>query len=263
MSPRFLTLIAFTLSFATAAHAAPPKKTTTFAKTACAGQYRYHLQGVCTNERDALYWCFTDALVKTDVNGKVTRKVAVGNHHGDLCFHAGRLYVAVNFGRFNDAEKRADSWVYVYDADDLKFISKHKTPELVYGAGGLAHIEDRFFVVGGLPEGLKENYVYEYDAKFRFVKKHVIASGYTRLGIQTATYADGQFWFGCYGNELLKTDASFKLLGKYDFDCGIGIITNGPNRFLVARGSCDKEKGCNGRLLQAQPDDKLGLKLQP
>jgi hypothetical protein len=254
--------LAIAISLASAAHAAPPAPSP-FAKTTCAGQYRYHLQGVCTNERDALYWCFTDALVKTNVNGAVTKKIAVGNHHGDLCHHDGRLYVAVNFGRFNDDEKRADSWVYVYDADDLKLLSKHKTPELVYGAGGLANIGNRFFVVGGLPDGFKENYVYEYDAKFRFVKKHIIASGYTRLGIQTATYADGRFWFGCYGNKLLKTDAKFKLLGKYDFDCGIGIVITGADRFLVARGSCDKEKGCNGRLLQAQPDEKLGLKLQP
>ena len=105
----------------------------------CEGTYKYHLQGVCTNGTDAIYWSFTDTLVKTDSSGKVTKKIAVGNHHGDLCHADGKIYVAVNFGKFNDPEKQADSWVYVYDADSLEVIAKHNVPELVYGAGGIAH----------------------------------------------------------------------------------------------------------------------------
>ena len=27
-----------------------------------------------------------------------------------------------------------------------------------------------------------------------------------------------------YGNQLLKTGKSFKLVGKYDFNCGVGIV---------------------------------------
>jgi hypothetical protein len=37
---------------------------------------------------------------------------------------------------------------------------------------------------------VNENYVYEYDTDFRFVKNHTLASGHTYLGIQTATFAD-------------------------------------------------------------------------
>ncbi len=37
-------------------------------------------------------------------------------------------------------------------------------------------MECRFYVVGGLPDGVEENYVYEYDAEFQFVKKHIISS---------------------------------------------------------------------------------------
>ena len=56
-----------------------------FRAVQCEGTYRHHLQGICTNEKDAIYWSFTTALVKTDTNGKVLNKVAVANHHGDLC----------------------------------------------------------------------------------------------------------------------------------------------------------------------------------
>ena len=64
--------------------AAPPS-----ADVHCGGDYQHHLQGVCTNEVDTLYWSFTTELVKTDPRGKVLRQIPVASHHGDLCFHAG------------------------------------------------------------------------------------------------------------------------------------------------------------------------------
>jgi hypothetical protein len=81
-------------------------------------------------------------------------------------------------------------------------------PELVHGAGGMAWYDGKFIIVGGLPPGVNENYAYEYDENFRFVKRHVIASGYTLMGIQTIAQADGAWWFGCYGKPavLLRAD---------------------------------------------------------
>ena len=61
------------------------------------------------------------------------------NHHGDLCFHDGKLYVAVNLGKFNDPEGNADSWVYVYDAESLKELARHETQEVLHGAGGIGY----------------------------------------------------------------------------------------------------------------------------
>jgi len=231
-----------------------------FTNTACEGAYRYHLQGV-TADSESLFWCFTDALVKTDQQGKVIKKIAVGNHHGDLCHHEGKLYVAVNFGRFNDAQKRADSWVYVYDATDLALLKKHKTPELVYGAGGIAEHQGHYFVVGGLPGDFEENYVYEYDKDFKFITRHEVKSGQTLLGIQTAEWADGSWWFGCYGNPqvLLKVSEDFRQVERFEFDCSLGIVRVAPNTFLVAKGSCSKEKGCVGQLMLAKPKAESGL----
>lgn len=232
-----------------------------FNRVNCEGVYRHHLQGICTNEKDAIYWSFTTMLVKTDPRGRVLKTVPVSNHHGDLCHCDGKLYVAVNFGRFNDPEGNADSWVYVYDAADLSFVAKHTTPEIFHGAGGIAHHDKRFVVVGGLPEGVEENYAYEYDSEFKFVKKHVIKSGYTRLGIQTAGFNDGRWWFGCYSNNVLVMDDSFKLVGKFDFDCGLGIVRTRNGRFLIGRGGGTGEKR-TGSALVARVDEEMGLVIQ-
>ena len=229
---------------------------------ACEGIYAQHLQGFCTNKKGTIYWSFTTTLVKTDQQGKVLNKVPVGDHHGDLCYHNDKLYVAVNFGRFNDPEGKADSWIYVYKASDLSLLAKHHVPQLIYGAGGMAYHDGHFIVVGGLPESLQENYLYQYDASFKFLKKHVLKTGYTNLGIQTAAFIDGHWWFGCYGNKLLKTDTSFQLLRIHDFTCDLGIAEGSKHKYLIARGTTTKGKGCTGRLLSATFDKTKGLILQ-
>ena len=233
----------------------------TFGNVACEGIYRHHLQGICTDERGAIYWSFTTTLVKTDAKGKVLKKVQVRNHHGDLCFQDGKVFVAVNFGRFNDPEGKADSWVYVYDAGDLSPIAKHKTPEVFYGAGGMAYHDGAFIVVGGLPGDIEENYAYEYDRDLRFVQKHVIKSGQTRLGIQTAGFADGHWWFGCYGKKLIKTNDSFEMVGKYDFDCGLGVVGISRDTFLIGGGGGTGQQRL-GRAVVAVADKKKGLVLR-
>lgn len=234
-----------------------------FKAVVCEGAYPHHLQGVCTDERDAIFWSFTTKLVKTDVNGTVVKQVDVANHHGDLCFHKGKVHVAVNLGKFNDPKGNADSWVYVYDAGDLSLLAKHQTPEVFQGAGGIAFHDGKFLVVGGLPEGVKENYAYEYDTGFKFVKRHALASGFTLMGIQTAAFADGHWWFGCYGDPriLLKADVSLQKVERFEFDCSLGIVPVDGIKFLVARGTSSKEKGCTGRLLPAEADKERGLKL--
>lgn len=237
---------------------APPERQVT-----CEGTYKHHLQGICV-DAGAIYWSFTTTLVKTDRAGKVLKKVPAANHHGDLCLHRGRLYVAVNLGEFNDPEGNADSWIYVYDADTLEELARHATPEVFHGAGGIGVREGRFFVVGGLPEGVAENYVYEYDDRFRFRKKHTIKSGHTHLGIQTAAFAHGRWWFGCYGDPkiLLVTDADFQLRGRYPFDGSLGIAGWAEGRLLAAGGSCQRSAGCRGWVRVAIPDQQAGLRYQ-
>lgn len=230
------------------------------AKVACEGVYQHHLQGICM-EREAIYWSFTTTLVKTDLNGKLLQEVPVANHHGDLCSHNGQIYVAVNLANFNDPKGNADSWIYVYDANSLKETARYEVQEVFYGAGGIGVRDGRFFVVGGLPDGVEENYVYEYDSDFKLVKKHIIMSGHTQLGIQTATFAHDCWWFGCYGDPkiLLVTDTDFKMKGRYEFDCSLGIEGLPDGRLLSAAGRCQKDKGCTGTARLVFPNDKSGL----
>ena len=247
----------FTLS-TSLLHSAVAAEDASFTNVECEGMYRHHLQGVCTDEKNAIFWSFTTTMVKTDSKGKVLNKIEVENHHGDLCFNDGKIYVAVNLGSFNKPAGKADSWVYVYKAEDLSFISKHKTPEVVHGAGGMAFHNGVFIVIGGLPEGIQENYAYAYTPDFKFIERHVIKSGYTRLGVQALAFANGSWWYGCYGNQLLKTDTSFKLTGSYKFDCGLGIVGISGKKLLIAKGTGSGDKR-GGRLMVAAPDPDKGL----
>lgn len=234
-----------------------------FHPVACEGSYPRHVQGICTNGRDAIYWSWTDALVKTDTEGRILQKVSAPSHQGDLCYKDGRVYVAVNLGKFNEPAGKADSWVFVYDAESLAELARHAVPEVVHGAGGMAFQGDRFMVVGGLPPGINENYVYEYDANFKFVRRHVLASGYTLMGIQTAAFDGASWWFGCYGKPkvLLRADSDLKFTGRWEFDGSYGIIPLGDDRFLIGHNTASKAKTNQARLLPAHADPEKGLVL--
>jgi len=258
----FKTTMAVLITVAAVLVAAASAQAQEFRNVTCEGTYSHHLQGICA-DKEAIYWCFTTTLVKTDLNGKLLTKVPVANHHGDLCFHDGKLFVAVNLGKFNALKGSADSWVYVYDAATLKELARHQVQEVDHGAGGIDIRNGHFFVVGSLPAGVEDNYVYEYDAAFKFQKKHIIKSGHTDRGIQTATFANGRWWFGCYGDPkiLLVTDADFQMKGRYEFDCSLGIIGLPDGRFLSASGKREKDKGHTGLARIAVADEKAGLRI--
>ena len=237
--------------------------TSAFQPVTCEGTYRHHLQGVCTDEKEAIFWSFTTQLVKTDRQGKVLRKIEVGNHHGDLCYRDGKVYVAVNFGKFNDAQGNANSWIYVYDAASLDLVAKHEVQQVAHGAGGIAWHDGRFLVVGGLPVGAEANLVYEFDDKFTLVKEHKLAGGFTLMGIQTAAFADGRWWFGCYGKpeSLLIADADIGKVERYEFSCSLGIVPLGGGKFLIGRDRKTADMQHIGSLVLAEADPQRGLRL--
>ncbi|MFH1300468.1 MAG: hypothetical protein ABIK07_05355 [Planctomycetota bacterium] len=241
--------------------AVPTQKKIEYSNAQCEGTYPHHLQGICIDGQGNIFWSFTTELVKTNAAGKILLKIPVGNHHGDLCFQGGKVFVAVNFGQFNNAEGKSDSWVYVYDAEKLLLIAKHQTSEVIFGAGGIAYHQGKFIVVGGLPKDVNENYLYEYDENFKFLKKHVLKSGYTLMGIQTATFADNQWWFGCYGTKLLKADVDLNFIAKYDIECSLGVERVTDKLLLIGRGA-KVENQHTGSVLLAVPDEKLGFVIQ-
>jgi len=201
----------------------------------CEGRYDQHLQGITGNKKDLIYWCFTTTLVKTNLEGKVLKSINIPYHHGDLCFANEKIYVAWS-DKFNEAG--ANSKVYIYDANDLNLLDIKPVPEATFGAGGIEYYDGHFYVVGGLPINYDENYVFQYDDEFNYVQTHVIASGYTNLGIQTVCFNDNHWWFGCYTTNgkkgLIKTDISFNIVDIYDISPAIGLVGWGQEWFLMA-----------------------------
>ena len=233
------------------------------AAVTCEGAYPRHLQGIATDGHGAIFWSWTDEVVKTDSQGRLLKRVKADDHQGDLCVVGDQVFVAVNLGKFNVPPGQADSWVYVYDAGSLELRARHRVPEVVHGAGGIAHRAGRFVVVGGLPPDVPENYLYEYDAQFRFLKRYVLASGHTDKGIQAATWANGAWWFGCYGTPkiLLRADADFKFTGRWEFDASLGIEALPDGRFLIGQNTRTAGVGHVGRVIPAREDAANGLML--
>lgn len=208
--------------------------------------YGGHLQGITTDYRKFLFWSHTVHLVKTDLNGKVLKKIDVPTHYGDPEWYMNKLYVAVNFGMFNEEPGLSDSWIYVYDPDNLDFICRYPVPEVVHGAGGIGIHDGRVFVVGGLPDlpGYDMNLVYEYDIDFKLQRVHKLASGHTRKGIQTAAWSDGYWYFGCYASEqnpygkvikaVMSPDGNLTLVEMFDTDMSYGIIGLEGDQFLCS-----------------------------
>lgn len=222
------------------------KRTTTIT---CEGKYPQHLQGIVVGGKN-IFWSFTTDLLKTDLKGKLETKVKVPYHHGDLTYHDGMIYVAAGFGKWNNIQGLADSWVYVYDAKDLKQIARHRIPQLVYGAGGLVYHKDRFWVVGGLPNEVNENYIYEYDTSFTFIKRHTIQTGHTHLGIQTIEYHDGQFWLGCYGDsKLIKLNDKLEVVGRDAFDPSLGMASRSKKEIWIGTNTGNSKEGYVGEAI--------------
>jgi hypothetical protein len=132
---------------------AAARQAPTFHAVRCDGTYPGHLQGISMNDRDAIYWSFTTALVKTDADGRVLEKIDAASHHGDLCFADGKVYVAVNLGLFNFPAGRADSWVYVYDADSLDELARHQRPRWFLGPAGSRCATEGFLSSAGCRRG--------------------------------------------------------------------------------------------------------------
>ena len=162
----------------------------------CEGTYTGHLQGI-DSDGQFIYWSFTNTIVKTDMDGKIIKKVKATSHSGDPCLLNGKLYVPVNKGAFNQPKGKSKDFIHVYNAETLEFIKEVATPEYDHGAGAIAAWNGHLWLTGGLPDGAPGNIIIEYTEELEFVKRHDSA-GFTRMGIQTMKHMFGYWWYGVY-----------------------------------------------------------------
>jgi len=227
----------------------------------CPGTYEGHLQGIAVDTEGNIYWSFTVALVKTDALGTLLWKSVVPDHHGDLWVDGSTVYAAVNHRAVHGEPGKRDSWIYAYKTDDLSLLWKKKVSEVVSGAGALTKREGHFFIASGrLLRKSDANYVYEYDEDCTFMKRHLLDSGATLLGIQTMAYIQGTWWFGCYGTppETLCANENLTFEKRFDYDCSMGIAPLPGGGFYIGRGKRTPDRRNIGWLIevdQPMPED--------
>ena len=167
------------------------------------GTATYHLQGVAC-DGEALYWCYSSKLIKTDLTGtNLLAEVEVPMHSGDLCVHNGKLYVATDEGLYV-RESNLKQEVRVYDAATLA-LNRVYNLDADFGPRGfevscIEYANGRFWLGAGMPETMvdEKNYVLEYTPSFDLVAVHELATGNNKYGIQTICHHDGKLYLGCY-----------------------------------------------------------------
>ena len=221
-----------------------------YKKVACTGGFRGHLQGIEAHN-GKIFWSHTHNLIRTDSNGVIEKYIDAPYHHGDICIHNNKLYVAVNLGVF-DQKKGAKNSVWIYDLD-LNFIKKIPIKEFEGGLGGIEYYNGSFYLVGGIHNSYKQFPLYKYDENFNLQKEYLFDVAETVCGIQTICWAYGRFWLGVYLNKesihtnlrLWETDENLKIIKKHKIDASTGITpienADGAN-FLIARAHCKRQK---------------------
>ena len=185
-------------------------------------------------------------LVKTDWQGREVLAVPVKYHHGDLTYKAGKIYVAVNYGRFNDPAGKSDNHVLIYDASDLKLTATYPVPEVKHGAGAIAAFDKGFMLTGGLPNDAKNypgNLLYEYDENFQFIRQRQ-AAPWTLSGVQTILKVANGWLLGCHVKKLLFYDENFKPISADTLDVTHGIMQHpASGKLFYAQSVLIKGKG--------------------
>lgn len=215
--------------------------------------YKNHLQGITIDDVGFIYASLTTELVKMDVTGNIVLDVKVPNHHGDLKYRNGLVYVAVNLSDQFNGDGQCDNWVYIYYADTLKLYNKIKINELPNGIGSLAANEsgDIFFLAGGKKWSEHFTDLGVYDQNFKLIElKHVaVESSY---GIQ-AMEVSGSRLYACglnsEGTQLYNINhysGSVDNISFLNCDKGIAKFNKGT---LIGIGS-DNPDGLNDFQIQ-------------
>ncbi|MBR0458230.1 MAG: hypothetical protein IJJ26_03245 [Victivallales bacterium] len=227
----------------------------------CEGLYTGHLQGIATDGKH-IFWSFTTTLVKTDMEGKLVKKVQVPRHSGDPCLLNGKLYIPVNRGKFNKPKGASKDSIEVYDAETLELRKTVEIPECDHGAGAIGTFQNHIWLTGGLPDDAPCNIILEFTEELEFVKRHE-CQGYTKMGIQTMKRMRGLWWCGVYDKPAsFVCDDNFTVLVRNPVYLAVGMAELPDGTILVARtkrqpnpDNPDK-KLWSGRILTATYDEQ-------
>lgn len=188
---------------------------------------------------DRIYWSHTDRLAVTDTTGSYIKLVEADYHHGDICINGGKLYAAVNKGKFN-RESGAENFVYVYDLD-LNLLEVVPIDFMPQGLGAIEFSDGSFYLGGGALKDAKTFKIYKCSKDFKLEKVFEIPAYDSELGVQTICSCGGFFWFGCYmrsGKEFLwKLDKNLRVLGRFNNFAALGIsrMPAESDRLIIGR----------------------------
>jgi hypothetical protein len=211
----------------------------------CQGEASGHLQGFDSDGK-FIYWSMFTNLVKTDFNGRIVAERPVDPHHGDCCVHDGKVYVATQ----NRTKERRGVFINVYSCEDLRPAGEFPIHfSFEGGIDGITYANGFFYVGEGKPKDSTQpfNWVHKFTPDFVAVEK-IKVPGQTAYGIQTITFAHGNFWLGTYSKERTYQCApDLKLLTHHEVDISVGAfaLPKGPGgepRLMVAR-NIKKENG--------------------
>ena len=135
--------------------------------------FKRHMQGLAA-AADRIYWSHTDRLAVTDTAGSYIKLVEADHHHGDICINGGKLYAAVNKGKFN-RESGAENFVYVYDLD-LNLLEVVPIDFMPQGLGAIEFSDGSFYLGGGALKDAKTFKIYKCSKDFKLEKIFEIPS---------------------------------------------------------------------------------------
>lgn len=213
----------------------------------CQGEASGHLQGFDSDGK-FIYWSMFTNLVKTDFNGHVVAERPVDPHHGDCCIHDGKVYVATQ----NRTKERRGVFINVYSCDDLRPVGEFPIHfSFEGGIDGITYVNGFFYVGEGKPKVSTQpfNWVHKFTPDFVAVEK-IKVPGQTAYGIQTITFAHGNFWLGTYSKvRTYQCDPYLKLITHHEVDISVGAfaLPKGPDgepRLMVARNIKKKNGKC-------------------
>ena len=224
---------------------------------------RQHLQGFQSCGK-YIYWVFSQSMVKTDLAGKLIKKVPLHRERGKMV-HGGspalldKLYVPYSGSGFNKRlnGKPSLNFVQVYDLD-LNYIKSIPIPELEYGAGAMISVGSKFFITGGRPADMPGNEIFEYSRDFKLLKKHKLAFN-TFKGIQTLAFDGKYFYAGCYGGEYwtYRISSDFKRVDYLDLSGCIGLKPLPDKRMLAGKSGVDSTGRVYTTLAVVKPEQYL------